>query len=153
MFGWGTLSRWRVAWALIALGAATLAPASGDLSVEDLKAKLSSTSVGDKPKVCIQIAERQLDATDKLYAAVEVEKAQTTLTDVVAFSELARDYAVQSHKHEKQSEIAVRTMIRRLGDIKHLVSHEDSAPIQDAINRLQRVRDDLLAAMFPKGKK
>jgi hypothetical protein len=85
--------------------------------------------------------------------ASDVEKAQATLTDVVAFSELARDYSIQSHKYQKQAEITVRTMARKLADIKHLVGHDDQEPIQDAINRLQRVRDDLLVAMFPKGAK
>jgi hypothetical protein len=129
------------------------AMASGEPTVEELKAKLASANVPDRPRLCVQIAQRQLVATDQLYAAGEVQKAQATLTDVVAFSELARDYAIQSHKYQKQSEIAVRTMARKLADIKHLVTHEDQAPIQEAMNRLQRVRDDLLIAMFPKGAK
>ena len=75
------------------------------------------------------------------------------MTDVVAYSELARDYAIQSHKYQKQSEIAVRTMTRKLTELMHSLGHDDQAPVQDAINRLQRVRDDLLMAMFPKGAK
>jgi TATA-box binding protein (TBP) (component of TFIID and TFIIIB) len=67
---------------------------------------------------------------------------------------LARDYAIQAHKHEKQSEIAIRKMVRKLTDMNHTVAHEDQAAIQNTIDRLQRIRDDLLAAMFPKvGKK
>lgn len=120
-------------------------------TVEELKAKVASASVGDRARLCVQIAQKQLAATDKLYAAGEVEKAQAALNDVVAFSELARDYSIQSHKYQKQTEIGVRTMARKLADIKHLVGHDDQAPIQDAMNRLQRVRDDLLTAMFPKG--
>jgi hypothetical protein len=79
--------------------------------------------------------------------------AKAALTDVVAFSELARDYAIQSHKHQKQTEIAVRKMARKLNDLKHTVAHDDQPAVQDAIDRLQRVRDDLLLAMFPHGKK
>jgi len=123
-----------------------------DQSVDELKARLSSTSIGDRPSLCLQIAELQLNDADKLYSALENEKAQSDLTDVVAFSELARDYAIQSHKHQKQSEIAVRKMTRKLNDLKHLVSREDQTAVQNAIDRLQRVRDDLLLAMFPKGK-
>jgi hypothetical protein len=122
-------------------------------TVEDLKARLPSLSVGDRPHVCVQIAQRQLTAADRLYEDAEVEKGQAALVDVVAYSELARDYAIQSHKYQKQSEIAVRTMTRRLGEIMHLVGRDDQAPVRDAINRLQRVRDDLLKAMFPKGAK
>ena len=131
----------------------TLSAVAVEPTVEELKAKIASASVNDRPHLCVQVAQKQLAATDKLYAAGEVEKAQATMTDVVAYSELARDYSVQSHKYQKQAEIAVRTMARKLADIKHLVGHDDQAPIQDAINRLQRVRDDLLTAMFPKGAK
>lgn len=131
----------------------TLNAVAVEPTVEELKAKIASVSINDRPHLCVQVAEKQLAATDKLYAAGEVEKAQATMTDVVAYSELARDYSVQSHKYQKQAEIAVRTMARKLADIKHLVGHDDQAPIQDAINKLQRVRDDLLTAMFPKGAK
>jgi hypothetical protein len=122
-------------------------------TVEELKAKVAAASVGDRAHLCVQIAQKQLVATDKLYASGEIEKAQAALTDVVAFSELARDYSIESHKYQKQTEIGVRSMARKLADIKHLVGHDDQEPIQDAMNRLQRVRDDLLAAMFPKGVK
>lgn len=126
---------------------------SNDLSVEQLKAKLLSTSVGDRPHLCVQIAQKQLAEADKEYAASDFEKGQAALTDVVAYSELARDYAIQSHKYQKQSEIAVRAMARKLTELMHSLGHDDQAPVQDALNRLQRVRDDLLLAMFPKGAK
>jgi hypothetical protein len=122
-------------------------------TVEDLKAKVPSVSVGERPHLCVQIAQRQLTAADKLYADSEFEKGQAALVDVVAYSELARDYAIQSHKYQKQSEIAVRSMTRRLSEILHLVGHDDEPPVRDAIKRLERVRDDLLKAMFPKGAK
>jgi hypothetical protein len=140
---------------LIALLAAVTAYAASnnDLSVEQLKAKLSSTSVGDRPHLCVQIAQKQLAEADKQYAAADFEKGEAALTDVVAYSELARDYAIQSHKYQKQSEIAVRTMARKLTELMHSLGHEDQAPVRDAVNRLQRVRDDLLMAMFPKGAK
>ncbi len=126
---------------------------SKEPTVDELKARLSSLSVGDRPHLCVQIAKKQLAEADKFYAAVEVEKGQAALVDVVAFSELARDYAIQSHKYQKQSEIAVRVMTRNLTEILHSLGHDDQAPVQDAINRMQRVRDDLLKAMFPKGAK
>ena len=103
--------------------------------------------------MCLQIAERQMVETSKFYAASEDEKAQPALTDVVAYSELARDYSIQSHKHQKQTEIAVRGMARKLTEILHTLGREEQAPVKDALNRLQRVRDDLLASMFSKGDK
>lgn len=122
-------------------------------TVEELKARVSSANVGEKAKICLEIAEMQLTTADKLYTAADVEKAETSLTDVVAFSELARDYSIQSHKHQKQTEIAIRSMTRKLNDLLHVISREEQGPVKDAIHRLERVRDDLLAAMFPKGAK
>jgi hypothetical protein len=132
---------------------AAAAVSAKDPTIEELKDRLKSTAIGDRPRLCLQIAERQLDAASKSFAGDENDKARNSLTDTVAFSELARDYAIQSHKHQKQTEIAVRGMTRKLSDLKHSVAHDDQAAVQDAIDRLQRVRDDLLLAMFPHGKK
>jgi hypothetical protein len=136
--------------------AAALAPralSAAKPTVDELKARVSSASAGERPRLCVEIAQRQLVETDKDYAAVEDDKGQVVLTDVVTYSEMARDYAIQSHKHEKQTEIAVRGMIRKLTDIMHALPHDEQAPLRDSISHLQRVRDDLLSAMFPKGAK
>jgi hypothetical protein len=122
-------------------------------SVEDLKTRASSAGVGERPHLCVQIAERELEAASKLYAEADVEKAQSILADVVVYSEQARDAAIKSRKYEKQTEIAVRSMARKLAGIRHAVAHADQPPLQEAIGRLERVRDDLLASMFHKGGK
>jgi len=138
---------------LLMLLVGIVASARTEPTVEELKARVSSANVGEKAKICLEIAEKQLNAADKLYTADDMEKAQASLTDVVAFSELARDYSIQSHKHQKQTEIAIRSMTRKLNDLAHVVSRDDQGPLRDAIQHLERVRDDLLAAMFPKGAK
>ncbi len=122
-------------------------------TVEELKWRVANAKIADRPALCIQISEAELGDADRLYALGDSEKAKVSLADVVAYSELARDYAIQSHKHEKQSEIAIRKMARKLADIKLTVPHEDQDQIQNAIDRLQRVRDELLAAMFSKDNK
>ena len=127
--------------------------ARSEPTVDELKARLGSTNVPDRPPLCIRISEKQLEAAEKSFTGGDIEQAKASLTDVAAFAELARDYSIQSHKHEKQAEIALRKMARKLADLKHTVSREDQADIQATIDRLQKVRDDLLAAMFPKGGK
>ena len=122
-------------------------------TVEELKARLTSARAGDRIQLCIEIAEQQLEAADKFYLTDETEKARAALDDVASFAEQARDSSVQLHKRQKQTEIAVRKMVRKLFDIRRAVNHEEQAPVQAAIDRLQRVRDDLLAAMFPKERK
>jgi hypothetical protein len=122
-----------------------------EATIEELKGRVANTSIQDRPPLCIRISERQLESADRYYTAGDSEKAKAALLDVVAYAELARDYAIQSHKHEKQCEIAVRKSARKLADVKHTVSHEDQEQVQDTIDRLERIRDDLLMAMFPKG--
>src|ERR1700686_3210025 len=126
---------------------------SEQATIEELKGRVADASISERPVLCIHISERQLDAANRFYDAGDSEKAKAALADVVAFSGLARDYAIQSRKHEKQSEIAIRKMARKLADMKHAVSHEDQEQVESAIEQLQRIRDDLLAAMFPKGVK
>jgi hypothetical protein len=122
-------------------------------SIEELKERADNANAADRPALCIRVCERQLDNADKLYIAGDNEKGQAALGDVVTYAEMARDAAIQSHKHEKQIEISVRKMIRKLNDLKHTVSHEEQEEIQKTVDRLERVRDDLLGDMFPKGGK
>jgi hypothetical protein len=119
-------------------------------TVEELKARVISASIGERTKLCLEVAERQLDAAEKLFTATDDEKAQAALTDVATFSEQARDYALESGKHQKQTEISVRKMVRKLTELKHTVTHDNQTAVQSAVDRLERVRDDLLAAMFHK---
>lgn len=130
---------------------AVTAMASHDATVEQLKSRLSTAGAGERAKLCVWIAEKQLAESDKLYAASEMEKAESALTDAVAYSELARDYSIQTHKHEKETELAVRAMTRRLNDLMHTLGREDQGAVHSALTRLERVRDDLLKAMFSKG--
>jgi hypothetical protein len=136
---------------LISLG--TLRARSVEPTIAELKARVSSTELRDRPKLCVQIAERQLQETDRLYTASDDQKGVVALDDVVTYSELARDYAIQSHKYQKQAEIAVRGMTRKISDIMHTLPQAEQVPLQKALSRLQRVRDDLLSAMFSKGNK
>jgi hypothetical protein len=144
---------WRVTAAglvLLSLGVPVQVKGAEDAGTKELKGKLANARIVDRPPLCLRIAERQLGAASRLFDAGDNEQAKAALTDVVAFSELARDYAIQSHKHEKQSEITIRKMTRKLADLKHTVTHEEQAEVQTTIERLQRIRDDLLVAMFPK---
>ncbi len=139
--------------AAIALSGPLALMARREVTVAELKRQVANASIAERPTLCVEICERQLDEANRLYVAGDSDKGKAALVDVTAFAELARDYAIQSHKREKQSEIAIRKMARKLADLKHTVSIEDQGQIQNTIDRLQRVRDDLLAAMFPNGGK
>jgi hypothetical protein len=144
-----------VSWAVVLLASfacATVVP-HDESTVADLKARIASAGPSERAHLCVQIAQKQLDQADKLYAAADTENAQVAMTDVVTYSELARDYSIQSHKYEKQAEIALREMTRKLNTLLHTLAHEEQAPVKEAVSHLERARDDLLAAMFKKGAK
>ncbi len=71
--------------ALVILSMGIAAIAAKDLSVEELKARLASASTGDRPHLCVEIAERQLTSANKFYADGETEKGQAGLTVVALF--------------------------------------------------------------------
>jgi hypothetical protein len=127
-----------------------IAQAHQEATIAELKSRLSNMEMRDRPALCIEICDRQLEAADKFYNDGATAAAQAALADVVSFAGLAREYAIQSHKHEKESEIALRKAARKLVDLKHAISREDQAAVQNAIDRLQHFRDDLLSAMFPR---
>src|SRR5690242_17174940 len=81
----------RFAAALVAIVSVMAGALAVDPTVEGLKGRLASTSIGDRPKLCVQIAQRQMAETSRLYGSAEYGQGQPALTDVVAYSELARD--------------------------------------------------------------
>jgi len=127
---------------------AAIGSAGTEQTVAELKARVESAREEDRPGICVGIAARQLDAAAKLYTAGNLQEARNAIEDVATFSEKARDAASKSGKKLKPTEIAVRKMAHKLRDMKRTLSFEDQAPVQDAIDRLEHVRTDLLTKMF-----
>ena len=138
--------------ALVVLACSSVVFAKKDETVEQLKARVDSAKPAERIELCLRIAERQLDAADKLYSSGNVDEARTDVQDIVTYSEQARDAATSSGKKLKNAEISVRKMANKLRDMKHTLNFEDQAPVQEAIDHLERVRTDLLARMFGSNK-
>ena len=84
--------------------------------------------------------------------AQSAQIAHADLKDVVSYSEKATTAATQTGKKLKNIEIAVRKMAERLRDIKRSLNFEDQPPVQEAAERLEKLRNQLLAKMFGNGK-
>jgi hypothetical protein len=124
-----------------------------DESLDELKARVQRTPGSDRAEICIRIAEIQLRTADKSYVDGDVEKGRIAVEDIATYSEKARDSAIESHKHLKGIEIAVRKISDKLKDIKRTLAFEDQAPVEKTIDRLETVRTSLLKDMFKKEKK
>ena len=91
-------------------------------------------------------------AADKLYNDGNADAGKAALQDVVAYSKKATDAAIATGKKLKNVEITLRKMAEKFRDIKRTVAFDDQAPLQQAVDGLEKMRTDLLSAMFGKKK-
>ncbi len=134
------------------LVASLLAFAREHETIEQLKAQVEKASLKDRVHLALRVAELQTDAADKLFADSKSEEARAAIQDVITYSEKAGDAATQSGKKLKDAEITVRRIAYKLKNIKRNVNFDDQAPVQNAIDHLERVRTQLLDKMFDLGK-
>jgi hypothetical protein len=131
---------------LVALAAAHCE--ASEETVDALKSRLPHASTEDRAEISIRIAQLQLRAADKLYTEGHVAEARAAVDDIVVYSQKASDSAIESRKHLKSVEIALRKIAAKLRDIKRTLAFEDQAPVDQAAHRLEDIRTNLLKEMF-----
>ncbi len=131
---------------LVALAAANCA--ASEETVDGLKSRLPNASTEDRAEISIRIAQLQLRAADELYIKGHVAEARAAVDDIVAYSQKASDSAIESKKHLKNIEIAMRKMAAKLRDIQRTLTLEDQPPVDQAAHRLEDIRTTLLKEMF-----
>jgi len=147
-------NNWRFLYCCLAvLLASTLASSAKKASVDELKEKLkAATRPDDKASLATEIAEAQVDAADKLYKQGKYEEGQNAVSEAASFAQQAHDAAIVTGHRLKNLEISVRKMAHRLTDMKRQLSFEEQAPVQAAVDQLEKIRTDLLNRMFKAGK-
>ena len=138
--------------ALILVVASSSAAFARDETIDQLKARVESAAPKERVSLALRVAELQTSAADKLYADGKNDEARAAVKDVVSYTEKAGDAATQSGKKLKDAEITVRKIAHKLADMKRTVDFDNQAPLQDAIDHLERIRTQLLAKMFDLGK-
>jgi hypothetical protein len=120
--------------------------------LQDLEAKAEAARLEDRPRIYLEIAQRQLDSANQSYKAGQSDAGRAAVDDVTRYAGKACDAAIQSGKKLKNTEIVVRKMADKLRDIKRTVNFDDQAPVQQAADQLETMRTELLSHMFGKGK-
>jgi Ni,Fe-hydrogenase I large subunit len=142
---------------VLAVALAAAVPASlafrKELTLEQLKARVDSAKPDERASLCIQIAEREVEAADKFYTDGKLDEAQAAIHDVVAYSQKGADAAGQTGHKLKNIEISLRKMSHRLNDIKRTLAFENQATVQNAAETLEKIRTDVLNRMFGKNPK
>lgn len=127
--------------------------ASADETLDQMVARAESAAPGDRPARYVQIAKQQAEVADKFYQENNPEAANAALKNVVTYAEKAGDAAARSGKKLKDTEIALRKMAEKFRDVKHNLPFDDQAPVQDAVDQLEKMRTALLSEMFGKKEK
>ena len=135
---------------LTAFGRIALPPRNE--TVDQLIARAETARPEERPSLYIEIARQKADAADKLYYANKPEAAAAVLQDVVTYSKKATDASIATGKRLKNNEIILRKMAEKFRDIKRTVAFDDQEPIQRTVDELEKMRTDLLSAMFGKKK-
>jgi hypothetical protein len=123
-----------------------------DETTEQLITRAEAVRPEDRPALYIEIAHRKADAADKLYNTGDAEAGNAALQDVLTYSQKATDSSIATGKKLKDIEIMLRKMSTKFRDIKRTVAFEDQPPLEHAMDELEKMRTDLLAAMFGKKK-
>lgn len=124
-----------------------------DQIAPEIQSRIDAARPEDRPALYVQAAQSLLRLADTLYTEGKTDEARAAVGDVAIYCQKAGDAAIQSRKHMKNVEIAVRKMAEKLRDIKRTLNFEDQPPVGQAIDNLEDLRTALLKEMFRKDKK
>jgi hypothetical protein len=145
----------QVAVILATCAVATVAPSAfgpKDETLDQLIARADSARLEDRPALYLEIARQKAETADHLYQAGNAEAGNAALQEVLTFSRKATQSSIESGKRLKNTEIGLRKMVEKFRDLKRSVAFEDQAPIQQTMDELEKMRTELLSAMFGKKK-
>jgi excinuclease UvrABC helicase subunit UvrB len=139
---------------LLALAAIALAATQ---TTDQMKARADAAHGGEQAKLCLEYARMELEDSNALFTAGDVDKAQAQIREVVAYSRKAADAASASGRQLKETEIKLRKLSERMHDIAATLAFEDRQPVREAIDQIEQIRSDLMVRMWgpqaePKGK-
>jgi hypothetical protein len=149
-------SQWRaLAFCVGFLALATGAPAQsppGD-SLQELRQRAAAAKLPDQPRLYLDAAAQDLASAVEAFHRDQPDLGRAAVEDLAADCEKAGAAAVASGRHLKPSDLKIRDFVRKLEALSRELSFDERMPIKSAIDRLEKVRRDLLAAMFGTGKR
>lgn len=113
-----------------------------------IRARADAANPKDCTKVCAEAAEKLVDQSSAEFDGGNAEAAHKALEDAIAYSRRAASSAIETRKRQKQVEIDLRKIVRRIDHIKDTLNFEDRPRLEEHIKELEGLRDELLASMF-----
>ncbi len=119
-------------------------------SLADLKSRADLAHGGDQAKFSLEYAHRLLEDSNAQFTKGDVEKGQAEIREIVDYARIGANAAASSGKRQKQTEISLRELGKRMHDIGDTLAFEDRGPVRQAVEEIEQVRSDLLTKMFQK---
>ncbi|MCU1307379.1 MAG: hypothetical protein JWN45_2074 [Acidobacteriaceae bacterium] len=123
------------------------------LKIEAMKSNAEKKSSADRARVYSDIARELVEVANQQFTDGEVDKAQSSIKDAVAYSEKSAVAAQEKGKKIKNTEITLRETARRIDELRRTVAADDQPPLAAAVARIDELRRELLAHMFGSEKK
>lgn len=114
----------------------------------------AETSTGEAcTEICMDAARKLTEVSNQHFEDGQVEAAQAYMKDAGKYAEKAGRASLESHKRQKQTEIGMRRLTKRMKDIVQTLNFEDRPPVEQVIMSIEKVRSELLLKMFGNPKK
>jgi hypothetical protein len=123
------------------------------VKIEAMKANAEKKSSADRARAYADIARELVEVANQQFTDGEVDKAQSSIKDAVAYSERSAAAAKEKGKKIKNTEITLRETARRIDEVRRTVAADDQPPLAAAVARIEELRRELLAHMFGNEKK
>ncbi|MCU1311250.1 MAG: hypothetical protein JWO20_2375 [Candidatus Angelobacter sp.] len=123
------------------------------VKIDAMKANAEKKSSADRARAYADIARELVEVANQQFTDGEVDKAQSSIKDAVAYSEKSAAAAQEKGKKIKNTEITLRETARRIDEIRRTVAADDQPPLAVAVTRIEELRRELLAHMFGNEKK
>lgn len=130
---------------------------AGTQTADEMKARADAAHGAEQAKLCLEYARLELESSNALFTDGQVDKAQSEIQEVVAYSRKGADAASSSGRQLKETEIRLRKLAERMHDIAQTLAFEDRGPVHQAVEQIEQIRTDLMVRMWgpqaePKGK-
>jgi len=117
-------------------------------TVDKTRERAEKAKPSDCAKVCFEAAKQLVEASNQLYEGGDVTGGLKLINDAVAYAKRGTEASIESRKNQKNAEITLRKMSKRMHDIGQSLALEDRAPVFAAEKTLNDLRDEMLAALF-----
>lgn len=129
------------------------APAAPADPTAHLRERADHAPKQDCAKVCFETAAHLAEASNQEFTNGNVERGQQWMKDAVEYARKGTEASIETRKHQKDAEIALRKLSRRIHDIGDSLALEDRKPVYDDSRAIDDLRDKMLTSMFGTPKK